>query len=304
MKKPMPTGTPVIGPDGKVTTPWIIYFDSLVGSGSSGGGGVPDGGAEGAALVKASGTNQDLAWDNLEFSGFSERFGEAFDSAGLNDTLAKILELGYAAPLISLSGSSNSVREKGATVSSITLTATITRRSDPIARIQFFRGVTSIADFNPPANTGSGTQNATYSTPFSDTTSFTAQVRDNGASGGPTTVTSNTVTYNFVYPYYFGAALPGRTAVQVAALTKDIRVSTASLNKVFTTSAGDVFYFAYPASYGALTSILDENGFETFGDWTLRIENITGLDSNPVSYRIYEFNNPVVAFTTNYTFIR
>ena len=303
MSRPMPTNTPIIGKDGKISTQWIIYFDSLVG-GDGGGGGVPDGGAAGAALVKQSATNQDLAWDNLAFSGFSQRFSEAFNSAGLRDTLEKILEIGYVAPLVSLSGSSNIVREKGDTVSSITLSASVTRQSDPIARIRFFQGATLINDLNPPANTGTGISTYVYSVPFSDVTSFSAIVTDNGATGGPTNVNSNTVTYNFVYPYYSGAAAPGLSAAGVGALTKDIRVSTASLNKVFTSSAGDVFYFAYPASYGALSSILDENGFETFGDWTLRTENITGLDGNPVSYRIYEFNNPVVAFTTNYTFIR
>jgi hypothetical protein len=112
------------------------------------------------------------------------------------------------------------------------------------------------------------------------------------------------VTYTYVYPYYSGAAAPGRTPAQVAALTKDVRVSTASLNKTFTPANGDVYYYAYPASYGALTSIKDENNFETFGDWTLTTANITGLDASAVSYRIYAFNNPVVAGSTNYTFIR
>jgi hypothetical protein len=131
-------------------------------------------------------------------------------------------------------------------------------------------------------------------------------VRDDGTSNGGTPQNRDVaLSYSFVYPYYFGADVPSLTAAQVAGLTKQVINSTASANRVYSFDVGDVFYFAYPASYGALTSILDENGFENLSNFTLRTENITGLDSTPVSYRIYEFNNVAgVSGTTNYTFIR
>lgn len=242
---------------------------------------------------------------DVSFSGFSARFNEAWSSDGVEDTFAKIIQLTYTAPLISLTGSgSGTVREKGASVSSVTLAATTTKRSDPIAKVEFFQGATLIDSDDPATFPNGGTVNYVYSTPFSDNISFNAKATDDGTSGGPSEVTSNTVSFVFVYPYYFGAGVPALSAASVAGLTKDIRQSTASLNKSFTTSNGDVYYFAYPASYGALTSIKDENNFETIGDWTLRTENITGLDASAQSYRIYEFNNPVVAGSTNYTFIR
>ena len=143
-------------------------------------------------------------------------------------------------------------------------------------------------------------------TTFSDTTSFIGQVDDVADNGnGPSTANSNTVTYSFVYPYYFGFGDPGLTASQVAALTKDVIASTASKTVTFNPNVGGKkFYFAYPASYGALTSILDVNNFETIGDWTLTTTNITGLDTTAQSYRIYSFNNTVVAGTYQYTFKR
>lgn len=265
---------------------------------------VPTGGDTDAALVKNSNTSGDVKWDNLEISGWSDRFGVAWSSKGLRDTLEKILDLVYAAPLVSLTGSSNIIREKGDDVTSITLSADVTKRSDDIARIHFkdHLGAT-IQDFNPPSNTGSGITQATYSTTFSDTRTFEVEVTDDGTSGGPTVV-DDFVTYTFVYPYYHGTGVAGLTAAQVAALTKDIIESDSDVTYSFTTSANDVYYMAYPASYGNLTSILDENGFETIGDWTKRTENITGLDGNAVSYNIYEFNNPVSAQTTSYRFIR
>lgn len=240
------------------------------------------------------------------FDGFSARFNAAFTSTGLGDTLAKIILITYTPPLISLAASgSGTVREKGNAVTASTLTATITKRSDPIAEVRFYLNPATLLDTQVaggaiPAG-GVSTYNWTGS--FSDNTTFRAEVDDNGDTGGPTTVTA-TSSFTFVYPYYFGAGAAGLSAAAVAALTKDIRVSTATLLKSFTATAGQVFYFAYPASYGALTSILDVNNFETIGDWTLRTENITGLDATAQSYRIYEFNNPVVAGTYDYTFKR
>jgi hypothetical protein len=235
----------------------------------------------------------------ISYSGWSDRFDEIFVSTDLEDTLDKILIITYAAPTITLSCSpSQAVREKGTSVASVDMSATTTKRSDPITAVLHYRnGVLVNTEASPDPD--GAVETYTESTPFTDTMTFYSTVND-----GTTLVQSNTVTYVYAYPYYSGAGAVGLSAANVALLTKNVRVSTASLNKSFTTLNGEVYFFAYPASYGALTSILDENGFETFSDWTLRTENITGLDATPVSYRIYEFNNPVVAGSTDFTFIR
>jgi hypothetical protein len=233
------------------------------------------------------------------FQGYSARFSEMWDTDGVEDTFNEILQLGYAAPTISLSCSpSQALREKGTSVASVAMSATTVKFSDDITEVTHFRNGVLVDTEAAPIAAG-GVETYTNNTAFTDTMTFYSKVYD-----GTTLVQSNTVTYSYVYPYYYGTDVPAITAANVALLTKSVIASDANLNESFTTSSGDVFYFAYPASYGALTSILDENGFETFSDWTLRTENITGLDGNPVSYRIYEFNNPVIALTTDYTFIR
>lgn len=267
--------------------------------------GIPVGGLTGDVLEKLSNTDQDADWVTYSYIGFSNRFNQAVNLPTLRDTLDYVIDITYTAPLISLSASGNSLREKGDAVTSTTLTASITRRSDPIAQVRFYQNPSTLLDTQ---SSGGGIPNGGSSTyawtgSFSDTTTFRAEVDDDGTSGGPTTVTSTT-TFNFVYPYYVGAGAANLAASSVAALTKRIINSTASRQETITAGAGEVFYFAYPASYGALTSILDVNNFQTFPDWTLRTENITGLDGNPVSYRIYEFNNPVSAGSYQYTFVR
>ena len=243
---------------------------------------------------------------NVVFTGWSERFNEPWSSNGIQDTFAKIIKINYQAPAVVLSASgSGTVREKGQAVTSSSLVASVTKRSDNINRITFYLNGVAIpgADFNPPSVIGSGSTAFNWTGSFSDNSTFRVDVTDNGESGGPSTVSSS-APFTFVYPYFHGAGAPGLSASAVSGLTKSVITSNANLNRVFTTANGQVYYFAYPASYGALTAILDENGFETIGDWTLRTQNITGLDGVAVSYRIYEFNNPVVAGSTNYTFKR
>jgi hypothetical protein len=234
------------------------------------------------------------------FEGFSLRYSTALSLASIRDALLYIFNFGYLAPTISLSCSpAQTVREKGDPVAAVTMSATTVKNTNDILAVRHYRNGVLVDTEAAPAAAG-GLETFVESTPFSDNMSFYSRVDDDTT----TDIQSNTVSYVFVYPYYSDAGAVGLSAANVALLTKDIRVSTASLNKTFTTLNGEVYFFAYPASYGALTSILDENGFETFGDWTLRTENITGLDASAVSYRIYEFNNPVVAGSTNYTFVR
>lgn len=256
-----------------------------------------------AEIAAAGGSFDDTAYG---LTGYSARFSEAFATADLLATLQQIVNLSYLGPTISLSGTgSGTIREKGASLASAPLSATIAKRSNDIAQVVFKRGVTTIdTQVSGGAIPSGGTSTYTDSTGWTDTISFSAEVTDIAGGGGPTTVTSNTVTYTFVYPYYYGDGAVGLTAAAVGGLTKDIIVSTATVNKTFTAATGEVFYFAYLASYGALTSILDVNGFETISDWTLRTENITGLDATAQSYRIYEFNNPVVAGSYYYSFRR
>lgn len=268
-------------------------------AGEAAGSGLPVGGLQGD-FVEMGATEAE--WKSATYSGIS-RFG-AWSSAGLKDTIDKILNITYTPPTISLSGSSNVLREKGTTVSGITLSAAITKQSDPIAAVRFYQGVTLLdTQVSGGAIPTGGTSTYVYAPSFTDNISFSAQADDDGATGGPTTVSSST-TYSFVYPYYSDAGAVGLSAAAVGALTKSIIVSTATVTKTMTATAGQVFYFAYPASYPSLFSILDVNGFETIGDWTLTTANITGLDASAQSYKIYEFNNPVTAGSYQYTFKR
>jgi hypothetical protein len=281
----------------KNPTEWQKKFIGMTNGGSA----LPEGGVEFDYLEKGP---TDAAWVSGVFSGFSARYGQLVNLEGISEALRWIFDFSYQAPIVSLAASgSGTIREKGAAVTSSNLNANVTKRTEDIARIQFFfnGGAIPGADFNPPASSGSQAQPYAWAGSFTDNATFRADVTDTPTG----TTVSSSANFTFVYPYYYGCRAPGATPAQVAGLTKDIINSTATLVRNFNVlTNGDVFYFAYPASYGALTSILDQNGFETFASWTLTTANITGLDGNAVSYRIYEFEIPQAVGASSFTFKR
>lgn len=234
---------------------------------------------------------------NPSYSGISLLTGEQFTSSGLQDTLDKIIRITYLAPTISLAGSSNIVREKGDTVSSITLTATIAKKSNDVSEVRFYQGATLLDTQTSGGAIASGGQSTyVYSTSFDDNISFSSQVDDALDGGNQTIGTSASISYTFVYPYY--------TGVGANEPEKVVQTAKTSYTKVFTANAGDVFYIAYPDTISPLTSILDVNSFETISSWTQSFFDLGCLDGSTQPYRVYTFDNPVAAGDYQYTFKR
>lgn len=298
----LPIGTAVIiSPDLNNPTNWVKKFLGVTSGGSS----IPAGGIDGDYLEVMGGI---LGFNTGVFSGFSARYGQALNLTSLRDALLFIFNFAYLGPLASLSASgSGTLREKGTVVTSSTLNASVTKRSTNISRIQFFLNNVSVNDNNPPATTGTGTTSFNWTGSFSDNSTFRVDVTDTtDGTNGPSSVSSS-VNFSFVYPYYWKNGATGKTAAQVAALTgaKQIQNNTNTQVVAYTVTAGEIVYFAYPASYGALTSIKDQNGFEAIGSFTATTENVVGLDGTTQSYRLYKLNNPIgVSGTTTYTFLK
>ena len=239
------------------------------------------------------------------YDGISLLTGQQFTSAGVDDTLDKIIRITYLAPIINLSGSTNIIREKGVVVPSITLTSTITKKSNNINEVRFYQGATLLSTQTSGGAIPSGGQSTfVYNNPFSDTISFSSQVDDVLSGGNQTIGTTATTTYTFVYPYYAEADESGFVEADIILLEKIIQTAQTNYTKTFTANAGDVFYFAYPASISDLTSILDVNSFETISSWTKTVMILDCLDGSTQSYKVYTFNNPVAAGNYQYTFKR
>jgi len=215
---------------------------------------------------------------------YSDRFDEQITVDTVTEALDAIFDFAYVAPGITLAGTpGTSVREFGNPITSQALTATTVKRSNNITAVAFYRGSTLLSyDDTPTA--GGGTENYTDTDSVGVTSSWSARAAD-----GTSTTTSNSLTVTFVYPIYVGVGAPGLTPAQIQGLTK--LVKTQSDTAVTSSPNSEVYYFAAPASYGDLTSILDENSFETISDYTKRTENFTMLDATSQSYYVWEFDN-------------
>lgn len=95
-------------------------------------------------------------------------------------------------------------------------------------------------------------------------------------------------------PFYYGVGEKNLNAYQIQQLSK--QVSSKSNKTYIFNSNNQVYYFAYPSSYGNLISILDTNGFEIINDFTLKVMEFNSNppyfnNTVPVNYNVYEFNN-------------
>ncbi|MGG3450170.1 hypothetical protein [Domibacillus aminovorans] len=215
----------------------------------------------------------------------------------LDQKMESVYDLVYTPPGAILALNPNvSVKEYGDLIDSILLTGTITRNLMDVTKVEFYRGAALLQAVNNPSAQG-GTFTYTENTDVADTVTFKVKAYDEKGSAEA----SKTITY--VYPMYAGSeAAASPTAAQVKALTKLVKTKSNTAH-AFTLSDSR-FVFAYPQSYGLLTSITDANGFETIGAYTRTTVTITGLDGIAVPYYVYTLNNPTsqTKFTNTFKF--
>ncbi len=225
--------------------------------------------------------------------------GSTFTAQTLQNMFDSLL-YPYIAPSISLSANptTGTIREFGNTVTTTTLNGNTTKHTNNITLVDFYRnGVLIHTQASPFAN--GGTETYVDTTPVTTNgVTFTARAGD-----GTQTITSNTIGYTFVYPFYYGVGAQGLTGAQIRSTLTSL-IKTPSNTVTVTSPTSQVFYLAYPDTSPALTSILDTNGFETFSDYTLRTVTITGLDGTPQTYKVYEYKNVTtqVNFTNTFKF--
>lgn len=114
----------------------------------------------------------------------------------------------------------------------------------------------------------------------------------NITESGKTTI-SNGVSITYHYPTYIGVVANGTTMNEtlIKGLTKSIewgKSKTSTLSQV-----NQLIVYAYPKSYGTLTSIKDGNGFEGIGGYTASIIAVDGQE-----YYVYVQKLPATASST------
>ena len=207
--------------------------------------------------------------------------GTTFDNKSLSSILNDLF-YPYVAPVVSASSTPNGgVYEKGTSVSVSQITVSITKKSEEITKVEIFDGKLSLGS-KEDGKTG----NVVF--PLEDISvntnkNFTAKVTD----AKNKTVTANTGTFTFVYPYYYGVieSTEDPNESLVKGLSKIIQTKG---NKSFTFSSNNQkMVIAYPKSYGALSRIIDPNQFDVTATWTAKEINITTADEETIAYYVY-----------------
>lgn len=112
-------------------------------------------------------------------------------------------------------------------------------------------------------------------------------------NGSPTILSSGVKTLSYIYPTLYGLSTSDLSTGGISlynGMTKSI--APASNSTINMAGSGVYIYYAYPMSYGALSSILDPNGFNitsSFDIFTNVMVTSSGLYNNYTTlYRIYK----------------
>ena len=192
------------------------------------------------------------------------------------------------APAISFTSSQSGVLEVGTTVTNPTLRLQINSLGTGTpTNINFYVGST-LVDTQPYV---SGTNVYTYSYvgTITSTSSTKVTLDYNKSDNTPATLTA-TKSYIFVYASYYGPiSMATPTDTDVKALTKNVKNTKAFTYNNIALNDEHICY-AYPVSFGNLTSIKDANNFEYISSYT---KYTMTIDS--VSYNVYVLTDPITA---------
>lgn len=210
----------------------------------------------------------------------------------VRDMIDKMLHP-YVAPTVSAVAkpTNGGVFEIGTSQSVTAVDVTITLGSAAITKIEVLDGSTVLGSL-PNGKAGVNTVTLTSALTVSAAKQLSVVVTDAESK----TVTAKTGAFSFVSPYYYGAIANNATPTEalIKAATKAVQ---AKGNKSFNfTCTDEKMLYAYPKSYGALTKILDANGFDVTDTFT-RVE--VTVDS--VAYYAYS-NNPSTVSAFKMTF--
>ena len=241
---------------------------------------------KGADGTGGSGGSSTLSTDitsNVEVGGVPS--GTSFvEGTNLEDIIKKIL-VKYLPPTTTFTITpSNTLKLFGDTITSEIMKVVVKKKSNDITEIAFKADSTVLNSITSGVNNG-GTFSYTYtpSTPISNTVTLSVDVKD-----GEQTVTKS-IKITFCYPTYYGTvadSVASMTASDIQGLDKRVAVN----NKAMTWSGISMDYgklcYAYPKSFGALTSIKDANNVDYINSYT-RTEVTLTENGNSVVYYCY-----------------
>ena len=214
-----------------------------------------------------------------------------FTDVSLNDLITEIL-YPYTKPTISTltMTPATGANEKNVSLTVTKATVTITKKTKAIDSVALYRGSTLVQtktqeDDNINITSAGTTVTFTLDETLdgSTNTSYSVKVKETGGDE----ISGSAVTYNFVYPFFYGVIPNGATVDSdtILGFTKEIRTKGNHGYSYTTENACPVI--AYPKSYGKLSKIKDAklNMEQTWPCYTVTVDNDGTI--NGVEYYVY-----------------
>ena len=216
-------------------------------------------------------------------------------SGSIADALDKLL-YPYQNPVVALkSDVATSVRQKGVdSISTMVLTATLTKKTSPLYKVEFYKG-NELLDTQECVD-GTLVYTYEYTTPITESTTFSARVYDRNSKTG-----TSSLTYNFYYPNFSCTTLSEVTEVTMDEIVTNgaMRLEVKANKALNFTGVMSRYVFCYPQSWGTISSIVDSTGYEYINSFQrVSLTYTSGVDSVPM----YAYISKTLATLTNYKY--
>ena len=165
------------------------------------------------------------------------------------------------------------------------VSATVTKKSKPITKVELLQGSTVLATKEGNEVKNGGT--FTFSGLSVAVNSVNVQLKVKAYDSEGSVVEGSTGAFTFVYPYYYGVCAAGAEINEalVEGLTKDV---ASKGQKAYTYNTNNqCAIIAFPKAHGVLKSALDPNAFENISAFTKHEVSVTGLDGKAQAYYVY-----------------
>lgn len=208
--------------------------------------------------------------------------GSNINGQTVKEVVKKIL-YPYAPPKITMSTIPNvSIQEKGTAINEITITANITKQSYPIMRVRFFIGTKMVHELTTGVADG-----GTFTFKSTERISADTVIKVEAYDDNETAAAQKSIVY--VNRAYYGV-VPAGTVLDVPTIkglaNNELKTSKA-LRWQKITGVNCHIVYAYPASQGDISSIIDGMNLQCITSYTKTREMINGE-----IYNVYKLTDP------------
>lgn len=213
--------------------------------------------------------------------------GETLQGLSIEQVLSKLIFKHVNHSVSASTYPNGGVYECGTSQPVTSITAIVSKKTNPITKIEFFDEDTCLETKIEGVSSGGIFTISDINIPVTSDKVFTVKATANGEDGRPLTLSATTNRFNFVYPYYQGLCNNNSNINEELVKSLDKKIELKGNKTLTVTSKFQKLVFAYPKSYGKLKQIFDSNNFDVTNTFEVVEVTMTGLDNKQQQYYVY-----------------